>query len=414
MASLFELVTRRLGLAWKPDLRDQEPRAARAYRCRCGRPVFFRNSQCLACGAQLGYEVERARLLPLQQAPADTASTDPLGPWQIDGSGPDGPLYWRCANFGNAAGCNWLVPAEADGSHAELCAACRLNRTIPNLDVEENREAWRRIELAKRRLVSQLLALKLPVVSGVEGALGADPDTGLAFDFLQPLPDAPVMTGHASGVITLNIEEADDSTRERVRAQMHEPYRTLLGHLRHEVGHYYWDRLIANTQWLTPFRELFGDERADYAQALKHHYEHGPAPDWAQRCVSAYASTHPWEDWAETWAHYLHMVDTVDTALSFGLDAEDVELTAEPFTAADLWDPKAAGADDFLRFVNAWVELTAVLNELSRAMGQHDFYPFVLSRPAVAKLQFIHEVVNAAGEPPASTTVEQQAQHTTH
>ena len=418
MASLFELVSRRLGLAWKPNLRSAEPRAARAYRCQCGRPVFFRNSQCLACGTQLGYVVERAQLSPLQ--PAESPSTQRLpdegeavaamGPWRVHEKaqqrGDPQELYWRCGNFGNAAGCNWLVPVEPDGQHAPLCVACRLNRTIPDLSDASNREAWSRIELAKRRLVSQLLALKLPVVSGVEGAPGADPGKGLVFDFLRPLPDAPVMTGHASGVITLNIEEADDATRERIRAQMHEPYRTLLGHLRHEVGHYYWDRLVNDTKWLEPFRTLFGDEQADYAAALKHHYDNGPAPDWAQRCVSAYASVHPWEDWAETWAHYLHMVDTVDTALSFGIDAEDVEIDAEPFGKADLWDATAAEATEFLGFLNAWVELTAVLNELSRAMGQHDFHPFVLPRPAVAKLQFIHTVVNEAGEG-ASPAVEQ-------
>lgn len=408
MATLFELVTRRLGLAWKPDLRSAEPRAARAYRCQCGRPVFFRNSQCLACGTQLGYDTGQARVLPLQRPPGvDDAQADVLGPWQLHGSPPDAAQYWRCGNFDSAAGCNWLVPAEADGKHAPLCVACRLNRTIPDLTLEENREAWRRIELAKRQLVSQLLALRLPVASGVEGAPDADPEKGLVFDFLRPLPDAPVTTGHASGVITINIEEADDATRERIRAQMHEPYRTLLGHLRHEVGHYYWERLVNGTAWLEPFRELFGDERADYAAALKHHYDNGPAPDWAQRCVSAYASVHPWEDWAETWAHYLHMVDTVDTALSFGIDGEDVDLSAEPFGKDDLWDAKAQGAAEFLSFLNAWVELTAVLNELSRAMGQHDFYPFVLPRPAVAKLQFIHVLVNAAGRDADSAAVEQ-------
>ena len=408
MATLFELVTRRLGLAWKPDLRSTEPRAARAYRCQCGRPVFFRNSQCLACGTQLGYDTGLARVLPLQRpAGVDDAQADVLGPWQFHGSAPQAAQYWRCGNFSSAAGCNWLVPATRDGEHAPLCVACRLNRTIPDLTLDENREAWRRIELAKRQLVSQLLALRLPVVSGVEGAPDADPEKGLVFDFLRPLPDAPVTTGHAGGVITINIEEADDATRERIRAQMHEPYRTLLGHLRHEVGHYYWERLVDDTPWVEPFRALFGDERADYAAALKHHYDNGPAPDWTQRCVSAYASVHPWEDWAETWAHYLHMVDTVDTALSFGIDGEDVDLSAEPFGKDDLWDPGAQGAAEFLSFLNAWVELTAVLNELSRAMGQHDFYPFVLPRPAVAKLQFIHVLVNAAGQDAESAAVEQ-------
>jgi hypothetical protein len=204
------------------------------------------------------------------------------------------------------------------------------------------------------------------------------------------------VTGHANGLITLDIDEADDVRREQLRTSLHEPYRTLLGHLRHEVGHYYWDRLVDNTPWIDAYRELFGDERVDYTAALKKHYEYGPRADWANHHVSSYASVHPWEDWAETWAHYLHMVDTVDTALSFGIDAEEVEIEAEPFKSDALWKPDDAGAQDFLDFLNSWVELTNVLNELSRSMGQPDFYPFVLPRAAVAKLQFIHNVVRDA------------------
>lgn len=154
------------------------------------------------------------------------------------------------------------------------------------------------------------------------------------------------MTGHANGLITLNVEEADDSIREKVRAAMREPYRTLLGHLRHEVGHYYWDRLVRDSAWLDEFRSLFGDERASYADALKKNYEEGPPVDWPLRFVSSYASSHPWEDWAETRAHYLHMDDTLDTALSFGLGAGDVEIDFEPFTRDVLWQPEVDGAQE--------------------------------------------------------------------
>ena len=221
-----------------------------------------------------------------------------------------------------------------------------------------------------------------------------DTQRGLAFDFLSSPPEGPrVLTGHADGIITINIEEANDSERERIREQLHEPYRTLLGHLRHEVGHYYWDRLIAGSAWIDDFRELFGDEREDYAAALQRNYQQGPAPGWEQRHVSAYASVHPWEDWAETWAHYLHMVDTLDTALSFGLDTRTLDMDIEAFSRDALFRPNDAGAKRFLSFVNAWIELSAVLNELSRSMGQPDLYPFALPRPAVAKLQFIHLVV---------------------
>jgi hypothetical protein len=308
------------------------------------------------------------------------------------------------------AACSWMVPAPREGETIPVdtqglapgyCLACSVTRTIPDLTTESNGVFWRKLEQAKRRLISQLLALGLPVVSR-----HADPVHGLAFDFLSNMPGGPhVMTGHEHGVITLNAEEAEDAVRERIRAEMREPYRTLLGHFRHEIGHYYWDLLVLPTPWIEDFRALFGDDRADYAAALQTHYEQGPPPDWADRFVSSYASTHPWEDWAETWAHYLHMADTADTAMSFGVDATNVELTSDLFTAADLWQPDHPDAATFLDFINGWVLLTNVLNELSRSMGQPDYYPFVLPRAAVGKLQFIHRVITAQRSGSAPTMV---------
>ena len=223
-----------------------------------------------------------------------------------------------------------------------------------------------------------------------------DTERGLAFDFLHSPPGGPrVLTGHCNGIITVNIEEADNFARERIREEMREQYRTLLGHLRHEVGHYYWDRLIAGTSWLEDFRRVFGDEQQDYAAALQRNYQVGPLPGWEQAHVSAYASVHPWEDWAETWAHYLHIVDTLDTALSFGLDTRRLEMEIDPFGRDVLFRPNDPGAKRFLSFLNAWIALSAVLNELSRSMGQPDLYPFALPRPAVAKLHFIHLVIGA-------------------
>ena len=367
--------------------------AGRAYSCRCGRPVFFRNSICLACNTPLGYEANLRRVFPLTPGPEEDT-------WQLDDAcaapGTAGRTYRRCANLDSAAGCNWLVSEEEmTANPRHVCTACRLNRTIPDLSTPENGVLWGRLEGAKRRLVSLLLALDLPVASRVD----QDPQHGLAFDFLHSPPGGPrTLTGHVNGVITVNIEEADHSTRERIRENMGEPYRTLLGHLRHEAGHYYWDRLIVGSAWLDPFRKLFGDERQDYMAALQSNYERGPAPGWEQRHVSAYASAHPWEDWAETWAHYLHMVDLLDTALSFGLDTRELELEIEPFSRDALFQPNDPGATRFLSFLNAWIELTAVLNELSRSMGNMDLYPFALPRPAVAKLHFIHLVIaqNAA------------------
>ena len=300
------------------------------------------------------------------------------------------PLWRRCENFESPAGCNWLVSAEEEET---LCLSCRLNQTIPNLDDPDNCRWWRLIENAKRLLVAQLLNLGLPLKSKVS----EDPEHGVMFDFMRSPEKGPrIMTGHANGLITLNVEEADDSKREKMRLELHEPYRTLLGHFRHEIGHYYWDRLVAGTSWHEKFRELFGDERQDYAAALKRNYDVGPPPDWADRHITSYAAVHPWEDWAECWAHYLHVVDSLDTALGFGLRGEDVEAAVEPFTVNDLYDPTVPDANRVILLVNSWVQLTMVLNEMARSMGQQDFYPFVMSRQVLRKLHFIQLIVKEA------------------
>jgi hypothetical protein len=369
------------------NLVESLPALRRVYRCQCQRPVFFRNSQCLGCGAALGYEPHLGEVFPLTFGPQRNT-------WWLAGLCANRQdLYRRCANADSPAACNWLVKIDpATGAWPELCPCCRLNRTIPDLSVAENGVLWGRIEGAKRRVVSLLIALGLPVASRT----GEDPERGLAFDLLRaPMVGPPLLTGHEDGVITLNIEEADNARRECIREAMRENYRTLVGHFRHEVGHYYWDRLIDNTPWIEGFRQLFGDERNCYDAALQMHYKEGPPPDWARRYVSSYASCHPWEDWAETWAHYLHMADTLGTAASVGLDRDTVDMQFEPFTADALYYSDDPGAERFLSFLNAWVELTAVLNELSRSMGQPDSYPFALPRTAVGKLQFIHMVVGS-------------------
>lgn len=369
------------------------PLVPRSAACCCGRPVFFRNSTCLACGTPLGYDPERALLLPLAPAP-DDAGPAGQGPAWVPADDQGRTLrYSRCANLGTAAACNWLLD-DGDAAHA-LCRCCRLNRTVPDQTVADNQTWWSRIAVAQRRLVSLLIALDLPVRPP-----GEDPQLGLAFDLLCQLPGAPpVVTGHADGLITLDVAEAEDAQRELRRTTLLEPYRTLLGHLRHESGHYYWQRLVADSPWLAPVRALFGDDGLPYAEALQRHHADGAPADWGEHHVSAYASSHPWEDWAETWAHYLHLVDTLDTARGFGLNGDQVELHYERWTAADL-DVAAddAAAQHFLDLVNGWMELTGVLNELSRSMGLTDFYPFVLSRTALRKLHLVHCIVQAQGQ----------------
>ncbi|WDH37256.1 zinc-binding metallopeptidase family protein [Pseudomonas chlororaphis] len=378
MYRFFEQLSSRIAA---PFIRE-DSRNSKVWRCRCGQSLFFRNSQCLACSAALGYQPEQSRLSSLQPGPeADT--------WRLDVD-PQAGLFRRCANLDTPAACNWLLPAHGA---ATLCVACRLNRTIPDLGVPENPERWRMVEIAKRRLVAQLVSLGLPLIAKAE-----DEEAGLAFDFVGvDLQGRAPMTGHANGLITLDIKEADDAYREQVRVQMREPYRTLLGHFRHEVGHYYWDRLIAGSHWLEPCRALFGDERASYAEALDRHYQQGAPNDWSQTYVSAYATMHPWEDWAETWAHYLHMMDAVDTALGFGMSAREMDFDYQPFPLDTLYDPQHPGGPAFLSFVNAWIELAGMLNELSRSMGQPDFYPFILPPAVIAKLHFIHLVIQQAG-----------------
>ncbi|MCL5043624.1 MAG: putative zinc-binding peptidase [Gammaproteobacteria bacterium] len=369
-------------------LRNQEPGQLFRYhpnghvqRCGCGQAIFFHNTRCLACGSELGYHPQLGLLLNLQPQQDDQH-------WLIQPP-PDSaqqPVK-RCSNLHGPLQCNWLV---SDPQHGDLCQACALNLLIPNLDQPGSPELWRATEEAKRRLVAQLIMLGLPVLNREQ-----DPQRGLGFKLMRQQPgDEPVMTGHMNGVITINVAEADPAYREQVRQNMAEHYRTLLGHFRHESGHYYWDRLVRDSDWLAPCRELFGDERRDYQQALSNHYQYGPALDWQNNFISHYAASHPWEDWAETWAHYLHMTDTLNVALDFGIQVDRLELALTPFTAVDLnCTADNAEAERFLAFVNRWVMLSSVLNVLARTMGQADIYPFVLNPGSLRKMYFVHRVI---------------------
>ena len=324
----------------------------------CNGVLFFENSVCTSCNQSVGYFPDRGVMKTLR-----------------------GDTHRRCVNFEAENVCNWMVAADDAEAY---CVSCRLTQLIPDLSQPENHELWYRTEVAKRRLIYTLLDLGLPVVGKK-----VDAQQGLAFEFRADAPgtDGPVLTGHADGLITLNIAEAHDAERERRRMQLHEPYRTLLGHFRHEIGHYYWDLLIRDGARLEEFRQLFGDESLDYATALQQHYNAGPPVDWQQRFVTSYASSHPWEDWAETWAHYLHMVDCLDTAAAAG-----ISLQAQK-RGAPLRLQAIAGNKDFDTLIRNWTELTTVLNNLNRSMGLADAYPFVLPTPALAKLRFVHEVV---------------------
>jgi hypothetical protein len=347
----------------------------------CDALVFFENIQCVSCGHSLAFLPDVCAIGSLEPLP-DGEHLRRLTSSRLAAE----TQYRLCKNYRDYNVCNWAIP-ESD--EHELCLSCRLTTVIPDLNDTAQRLNWTKLETAKRRLVYTLQQLGLPLETKE-----ANPTRGLAFEFKAPstAPNAePVLTGHAEGVITINAMEADDAERERVRNQLHEPYRTLLGHFRHEVGHYYWDRLIANTARLNGFRALFGDEQQDYAQSLQRHYENGPPTDWQEHFVSAYATTHPWEDWAETWAHYLHMYDTLDTASACGLMLKPRRVDEPTLKTA----PPPPERAEFEQMIASWFSLTYVLNNLNRGLGQADAYPFVLSAPAIEKLRFVHDTMRS-------------------
>lgn len=343
------------------------------FRCtNCENRVFFENTRCLNCQSALGFDPKTLQLIALELLP---------GPQKrFSGQFEDGQkqhfAYCRNQSYGV---CNWLTET---GSGEELCRACALNRTIPNLSSEDNHEAWHFLEIAKKRLIYSLLRLGLPFD---DPGLPLGP---MVFDF-----KVNAMTGHDEGVITISVDEADPVERERRRDLFDEPYRSLLGHLRHESAHFYWSLLVEAEGRIEEFRTLFGDERQDYTAAISAYHANGPVKNWQARYVSAYASAHPWEDWAETWAHYMHMVDAVDTAEAGGLEPRSIGMSIGAvwrFQRDDIYREQS-----FEELKERWLPLTIALNSLSRSMGHRDFYPFVIPEPAYEKLAFIHHAIRA-------------------
>ena len=356
------------------------------FRCnRCKHLLSLENELCMGCGSRLVFVPELSEILAWGSAEDSITEERSLSAQQ--------QRYRLCQNYIDSNTCNWAVPADDSNP---LCVSCRLTQIIPDLTIPQNLSRWYKLEIAKRRLIVGLLRLALPISNTIDGNVPR-----LAFHFLADDVDR-VLTGHECGLITINIAEADDDERERRRVRMHEPYRTLVGHFRHEVGHYYWDVLIGPSPRLDGFRSLFGDERADYAQALEQYYEHGAASDWQLNFVSAYASTHPWEDWAETWAHYLHMVDSLDTAYESGLSVTPRQSSEPRLEPIPGFSPRTSA---FGRMIEAWHALTYVLNDLNRGLGLHDAYPFVLSDRVIAKLEFVHDTIqlNRERAPMAAT-----------
>lgn len=340
----------------------------------CGQLLYFENTRCEQCGHTLGYLSDEDDMITL------TAAGNNVFANIVDTV----RKYKFCSNISYDA-CNWLLTSE---SEEQFCVACKLNNTIPNLANPELVQHWRKLEIAKHRLVYTLLQLDLPVVAKKERG-----ESGLSFDFLAE-EDATekVVMGHSHGLITINVAEADEANRTKTQQELGEPYRTLLGHFRHESGHYYWDKLIASDEKrLENFRKMFGDERENYTEALKRYYKHGALSNWASNFVSAYSAAHPWEDWAETWAHYLHIMDTLETAYAVGLRVKPGAMSNEikPVTQ---FNEDPFQVQTFQQLIDLWIPLTVAVNSLNRSMGQPDFYPFVTPSVVVEKLDFIHQL----------------------
>lgn len=334
----------------------------RKYYCQCGNQVFFESSHCVACDSQLGFEPESLSMLTLTN---------------VDGyllRSADQREFHRCDNGLAYDVCNWLRPATSEHT---LCFACQFNRTVPNQSLPENQQRWKRLEEGKKRLFFTLLQLGLPLVDG-----WSDPEKGLLLDFIEDArahkgyAETFAKTGYLGGVITINTLEADEVARVIAKLELNEAYRTVLGHLRHESGHYFWARLDPDQQLCQSFRDHFGDDSRNYQDALEYYYSNGPSSYWREHYISAYASSHPVEDWAETWGHYLHIYDALETAAAHEL----IKVGPEQMTMPER--------------ISCWRQLSITLNELNRSIGRQDAYPFVINSMVENKLVFVDQVID--------------------
>ena len=374
----------------------------KTFRCSCENKqlLFFESSSCVSCQRVVGLD----------------DAFDKVEPYDFDEESGhyfkiDRPAvrYQKCDNNANYNVCNGMVNVDdfvADNDNDEvLCFACRFNETVPDLSIVEHIPLWQKMEAAKRRALYTLKALSLPLRN-----IRQDPENGLSFDFTtdRDVTDhfvskleysESVFTGHDCGHITINLAEADDVARSQTKHAMSEHYRTLLGHFRHELGHYYFDQLIVGSEKKHALsKKYFGDDELDYQESLKKYYENKDADNWRDEFISEYATMHPYEDWAETWAHYMHIMDTLETAKNFSItgsitgDAADSEETGELNLPQD--SQFFYSQTSITSVLDAWMEFSVILNSLNRSMGMNDAYPFVLSQPVRKKLSFIHHAIH--------------------
>lgn len=394
----------------------------RPYDCpHCQARIFFENLRCLSCGSELSYLPESDAFVAHQEqedahprwqvcahridlgcnwlvTPTTVAVKPALATPLLDAATPadlagnaTAEEQQAVSNVESSSPTQTLEAAEATAPEAlAICDCCRYTTVVPPLIDVAFLERWRELERAKRALFYSLIRLGLPLPDRTQ-----DPQYGLAFEFLTDLPGQPVTTGHNDGIVTINIVEADAVEREQRRVNLHEPYRTLLGHLRHEIGHFYWQHLLADSPRLDAFRACFGDERSDYSTALKQHYEKLQQVEarldlsWQAEHISRYASSHPWEDWAETWAHYLHITDALDTAMHWGVQLKDTPALYRLDVGSD--------ATGFITQIHQqWLPLSQYLNAACRSLGESDAYPYVISPKVIEKLSMVHEVIRDA------------------
>ncbi|MDI7775168.1 putative zinc-binding metallopeptidase [Asticcacaulis sp. EMRT-3] len=350
----------------------------RLFRCdHCGNPIHFDNRVCLNCGFRLGFVPEALGLYAVTADPRVAERWRRVDEPQF--------VYRFCANAAWDI-CNWLVPEDEPEN---FCQACRHNGLVPDPNTELGLKRWRRIAEAQRHLFYSFLRWNLPHPTRRE-----DPQGGLLFDLKNDeiTPDGackPAVIGHDEGHIVIRNAEADDLTREQQRELMNEPYRTLLGHFRHETGHFIWNKLVRDQNKLDSFRAIFGDERDDYAEALERHYHEGPPPGWGDHYISFYATTHPWEDFAECFAHVLHIVDSLETAHIYGIALAPMAHTELAAQAG--FDPYTVL--DFDRIAEVWIPLSLALNSIHHSMGERDLYPFILTPAIQAKLKYVHSLI---------------------
>ncbi|TNU74701.1 hypothetical protein FH969_07670 [Miniimonas arenae] len=347
------------------------------YRCpQCSGLLYSDSLACRSCGTEIGVHPPSQRFLSVQP----------------DGVERDGTRWFACGNRDQR--CNWLVDVA---SGDERCTACRMTRRIPEPDDTLAIAKLAKVAKDKRRLLLHLASLGLPITPWYEQP------GGLGFDLLSSRSgNGPVRIGHAGGIITIDLAESLDDHRERLRVSLGEPYRTMLGHFRHESGHYYQRVLVETTDWIGECRELFGDERASYADAISRHYSEGAPQGWIQGYISEYATMHPWEDFAETWAHYLHITDTLGVLAEAG-----VELLADrhpDLLPRDITPRTSYHGRETREMLQDWYWCSKLLNRANQAMGKGDLYPFGIVAAVARKLDFVHRVVQdaSAGSAPES------------